>query len=408
MKRARLPPPKTVRTIAVLFLALMVDACKSSGGGSGGAGQDQGAPPQISRGPQLAQVSETSILIAWLSSKPALGSVEYGLDPSLGLASSEGAPTGEHVLRLEGLLPGTRYHYRVLLDGAVESDGHTFDTAPADPSVPFRFAVFGDSGSGSRNQYDVAARVLEAGPVLVLIAGDVVYDAGRASEVDPHYFVPYANLVDRIPFYPALGNHDVSTQNGKPLLDALYLPVNDQDGSERYFSFDHANAHFVALDSTSNLLPGSPQRAWLDADLGRSAATWQFVYFHHPPYSSSQHGSSFAIRQSLGPIFDQHRVDVVFSGHDHDYERTYPLAREQVFGGENDPHYTDPEGTIYIVTGGGGRSLYSKGRSYFTAYSESAYHFTRVDVEGSTLAVRAIRRDGTVMDDVTVTKTLAP
>lgn len=394
---------------ALLVAALELASCKSSGGNSSKpAPQGQDTPLRVSRGPQLAQVAPASIVIAWLSSRVALGTVEYGFDGSFGSKRDSPSVGTEHVVRLEGLVAGARYVYRILLDGTPASEGHAFETAPADPAAPFRFVVFGDTGSGSANQAAVALRTLTAAPDLVLISGDVVYDSGASSELDPHYFVPFAGLIDHIPFYPALGNHDVISAKGSSLLGAVYLPVNDTDGTEQFFSFDYANAHFAAVNSSASLTPGSLQWSWLDSDLGRSQARWKIVYFHHPPYSSSSHGSSFGIRQSLTPLFDKHHVDLVFSGHDHDYERTFPMLREQVAGVDEEPSYSDPPGTIFVVTGGGGRSLYPNGKSYFTAFSASAYHITQVDIEASSLHLEAVRADGVVIDQMRITKTVAP
>lgn len=334
--------------------------------------------------------------------------MEYGVaDASDDRVEEPGAGT-EHVVVLSNLLAGTRYKYRLLLDGGVVGQDRTFSTAPADPSAPFRFAVLADCGSGSRHQARVGSRILASDPAFVLIAGDVVYDSGAPEEIDPHYFEPYEDLVERIPFYPALGNHDVRTQGGRPLLDALYLPSNNSEGTERYYSFDYGAAHFVALDSNASVTPGSLQRQWLEADLTQSSATWKFVYFHASPYSSSAHGSSLALREALCPIFDAHHVDMVFTAHDHDYERTYPMMSEQVVQAGEEPDYTDPQGTVYVVTGGGGRSLYASGKSFFTAFSESSYHFVRVDVDGLELRLEAIREDGSPLDHMSIRKSPPP
>lgn len=351
----------------------------------------------------MALVTQDSVLIAWKTDQPAAGTVEYSTDQSFALSSSD-AGVQAHAISLSGLLPDTHYFYRILVDGDLLSEGHGFNTAPANGSLPFRFAAFGDSGTGGQNQLAVAARVLLSDPRLVILTGDAIYEAGAASEINPHYFVPYANLLDHVPFYVALGNHDVSTQNGQPLLDALYLPINNVDNTERYYSFDWGNVHFAALNSNSSFDAGSPQRTWLEGDLSGSTADWKFVYFHHPPFSSSRHGSSISLRNNLEPIFDSQHVDIVFSGHDHDYERTFPLLAAQVVDAQDDPNYTNPQGPIYIVTGGGGRSLYPKGTSFFTAFSESTFHFTQVDVNGLDLTVTAIRADGTVMDQATIHK----
>ncbi|MCZ6795249.1 MAG: metallophosphoesterase, partial [Planctomycetota bacterium] len=258
--------------------------------------------------------------------------------------------------------------------------------------------------TGSAAQRDVAAQVLLSMPDLVLITGDVVYDSGAPHELDPHYFVPYQRLIDRIPFYVALGNHDIATDGGRPLLDALHLPVNDRDGSERFYSFDRGHCHFVALETTGETAPGSVQGDWLEANLAATSATWIFVFFHHPPFSSSRHGSELRVRFDLSPVFDRHGVDLVFSGHDHDYERTFPLRGEQVFDVARDPDHVDPGGPIYVVTGGGGNEVYENGSSEFTAHSASVHHLVQIDVDGLVLTLRAFSSVGQIFDRMTLTK----
>ncbi|MBI4585928.1 MAG: metallophosphoesterase family protein [Planctomycetes bacterium] len=403
-----------MRTGLVVFFALLLAALAASCKGSSRSAPVPPPPPpagpaQVRRGPQIAQPAESSVIIAWLSNQPAVGSVEYV--ESLGNSAEvfEGAPASEHVIRLAGLKENTLYHYRLLHDGVVASEGHFFKTAPADPAAPLRCAVFGDSGSGTAAQLAVAAQVKISDPDLVLITGDVIYNVGAPHELDPAYFIPYRELIDRIPFYPSLGNHDVATAGGQPLLDALYLPRNNYTETEHYYSFDRGSvAHFIALDSNEDTTMGQPQWLWLDEDLAKAksaGARWIFAYFHHPPYSSSSHGSSLDRRRNLGPLFDQFHVDFVFNGHDHDYERTYPLAAEEVVNADQEPDYTDPQGTVYIVTGGGGRDLYFSGLSDFTAVSESVHHHLQVDVRADKVEITAVRSDGSVLDRMSVAKT---
>src|SRR4030095_3085662 len=132
----------------LVVIAASLSSCgPGSSGGGGSTGTVQG-PAQITRGPQVAVLTDTSVDIAWLSSKAAIGAVEYGLDPELGRRIDEPTPTVEHLVRLVALLPGLQYFYRVTLDGIPAGELHTFVTEPADASTPFRFDVFGDLGSG--------------------------------------------------------------------------------------------------------------------------------------------------------------------------------------------------------------------------------------------------------------------
>lgn len=335
------------------------------------------------RGPQVALVAEDSALVAFRTRAASTGAIEYGETTAYGTRLD--SPLGhEHAFPLTGLAPGTTVHYRILVNGIVEGADHAFRTASPDP--PLRFVVFGDCGGGGAAQRDVALRIAESDPDLALLTGDLIYESGREIELDPHYFRPYRELVDRIPFYAALGNHDVIAEGGRPLLDAVHLP-----GDERTYSFDRGPAHFVALDSNGDL---DAQALWLETDLAASAATWTFVFFHHPPYSTSIYGSDLAVRAALVPVFDRHAVDVVFAGHAHVYERTHPLQADAVAAG----------GTVYVVTGGGGKSLYPVGTSWFTAFSASAYHHVRVDLQGASLDLAAVGLDGSVLDRVTLTK----
>ena len=384
------------------YLALGIIGC--------GETQSDSSPIQVivtvKSGPQLALVTPTSIVIAWRTGGLTTGRIEYGRDSSNpDMEKRDPAASREHVLELDELEPGTRYSYRLLAGERVLGGVREFSTAPADPEASVVFAVWGDSGVGNAAQFRVADAVLAHEPDLVLLTGDVIYGRGAPGEIDAFYFEPYRDLLDHIPFFPALGNHDVLVRGGQALLDALYLPRNDADGSEHFYSFDYGGVHFVALDSNQSLSSNSVQLRWFDRDLQRATALWRVVYFHHPLYSSSFHGSRVALRGDLGAVLDAHEVDLVLAGHDHDYERTFPIRGEALVDTKEEPDYEDPPGTIYVVTGGGGNGLYRSGRSFFTAYSESVHHFCLVEVEGATLILTAIRADGRRMDRVSIRKT---
>ena len=164
-------------------------------------------------------------------------------------------------------------------------------------------------------------------PQFVLHTGDVVYPDGQASGYDPFFFQPYQALARRAPIFPTLGNHDYRTASGQPYLDAFYLPHNNPADTERYYSFDWGNAHFTALDFNTGPDAGSTGMA-AGNDLAATDKPWKFVFYHQAIYSSGPHGYESwvkAKRELLAPIFEQYHVDVVFNGHDHDYERTQPI-----------------------------------------------------------------------------------
>ena len=154
----------------------------------------------------------------------------------------------------------------------------------------------------------------------------------------------------------------------------------------------------MVLDTYDDLDPGSPQYDFLVREIGASVATWTFVVFHDTIYSSGEHGSDEGIRDELVPVFDEFGVDLVFMGHDHHYERTWPLR-----GGVIAPA---GEGTVYVTTGGGGATVRETGASGFTARAEASHHYVRVAVDGGLLNLEMVRADGTVGDTLSLVKEL--
>ena len=223
-----------------------------------------------------------------------------------------------------------------------------------------RFAVIGDYGSAGQPEFDVANRVKSWKPDFIITVGDNNYDVGSAATIDAnigqyyHDFIfPYQGTYDPGSpdlnrFLPALGNHDWGNAYPNPGGAAPYLAYfsdlrNNPPGNGRYYEFISGAVHFFALDSDPNEPDGrasnSAQAQWLQARLAASSAVWKVVYFHHPPYSSGNHGSEVAMQWP----FQAWGASVVLAGHDHTYER---IIRN---------------GFPYFVNGLGGRSLYAFG-----------------------------------------------
>jgi len=395
--------------VSRFLLVLLVAPLAACGGGDSTCAPTANFAPGVDHGPAVALPAPTAMSITWASTTSVVGSVEFGPTAAYGSTVADASPGREHALRLTGLTAASTWHYRLLHAGVPAGGDHVFRTPVADrTSAPFRFAVVGDGGTGCAEEFTVLARVAAMTPDFVLHTGDVAYDAGTAQEVRNAFLIPFAPLCESVPVFVTWGNHDVGTSGGRPLADAVVLPTNDEEGTEYYASFDWGNLHAITLDSNRAYGPGSPQRLWLERDLASPAAllaTWTIVFFHHPAYSSSSHGSTAAVDAELVPVFDAHGVDLVFNGHDHDYERTHPMAAGAPTSTTGGPAYVDPLGTIYVVTGGGGKELYPAGTSAFTAFSVSAFHALEVDVAGASLTVTAIRDDGVTLDSFSITKT---
>jgi hypothetical protein len=363
-------------------------------------------PPPIVRGPQVGSVTKTSAVVTWRTDPAVRGGLDVrAVDEDASWVYAAPGALEDHSFTLADLRPGRRYRYRVRCDGTETGPEHEFGTAPEAPAR-FRFVAVGDGGSGSETQARIAEQMLAAKPSFLIHTGDVVYPHGAERDFDPHHFFPYRALIDHVPFYVCLGNHDVEGERrGLGLLEAMPLPRNDRTRTSEFYSWDWSNGHFAALNTERTFKEGSDQYQWLAEDLAKSDATWKVVYFHKPPFSNSRSTGAPGVRAALCPLFEKHGVTLVLSGHDHQYERTFPMVQAKPVGGEKDPDYVDPAGPVYVVTGGGGKSLYDSGTSEFTAFSRSAYHFVQVDVDGLTLTLTAIGTDDRPFDKVTIRKT---
>ncbi len=326
------------------------------------------------KGPYLQNVRQDGITIMWETISEMNTKVGYGPDDSYGRERSVTGKRSIHEVTLDGLEVETLYHYRVISDDLV-SDDHTFRTAPL-RDTPFRFVVYGDNRTYPDTHAAVVQNIIAADPDIVINVGDVVTHGEIYSEWSDEFFTPAYDLMVDTPLYVAIGNHE---DNAHWFYDFYSFPP-----PENYYSFDYGNSHFIILDTNANYSPGSDQYEWLKIDLESSEsqeAENVFAFFHHPPYSSGDHESNLKAREAFHPLFRDYGVDVVFTGHVHNYERTYPI-----------------DDVIYIVTGGGGAGLYDIGRNSWTAYTEKSHHHCIVSVEGEEIAFEMIRIDGEVRD----------
>jgi len=317
-----------------------------------------------------------------------------------------------------GLRPGTEYSYAVSFNGeslAADAGRFHFRTAPRSPAAgtdprasdrglgeKFSFLVFGDSGAGSSQQQSVVQLMsAEPGISLAIHTGDLAYTDGTFEEFEDEYFGANAALMSRMPFFPTPGNHDYNTDSAAAYVAGIVTPECGvpQPDLGRYYSFDWGNAHFASVDS--NLLSTSraaAMLAWLDADLAATSLYWRIVYLHHTPYPTGYHlgdPACAAVQQLVNPIAESHGVQLMLAGHEHAYERTYPLAA-------NEPVGLSCPSTLYVVTGGGGGNLESVGEIPQCALSVEAFNYLRVDVEGPSLTISAIGIDGSRIDRVTL------
>ncbi|MDF1564671.1 MAG: metallophosphoesterase [Deltaproteobacteria bacterium] len=407
------------------------------------------AAQRIVRGPYLQRGAPTEMTVVWRTDEPTAGVVHFGPSPGSqeGTVRVDEAAT-QHEVRLTGLAPATRYYYSVG-DGAglsTDTDDPTFffETSPEAGSVTrFRAWIVGDSGTGDGRQaaarngmYKVAGR---DPPELFLHLGDMAYTDGKEVEFQTRFFEPYFLTLRNTVTWPTLGNHegnssDSASESG-PYFDAYVLPRAAEagglpTGTEAYYSFDHANVHFVVLDShhSSRAVDGA-MLTWLREDLAATSRTWIVAYWHHPPYSKGSHDSDtesqlIEMRENALPILEEAGVDLVLAGHSHIYERSYLVAgayetpttadgkildgRDGKLGGEGayvkGPASLARDGAVYVVAGHGGASISQDGMHPLMYFAETELGSCLLDVEGNHLTLRNLRHDGEITDTFTLVK----
>lgn len=366
--------------------------------------------PQDARGDALTMIVDPylqfgttdGMTVMWQTTRPGTTVVRYGESAACD-KSVTGADATIHEARIEGLEPATQYFYRVetVAEGGerIESGVSTFSTAVPE-GTPFAYAVISDTQfnpvvSGKLCEYAWAQRASFA-----LHPGDLVDTGTNDSHWTQHFFPGMRPLISRVPFYSVLGNHE---QNASNYFEYVSVP-----SPEYYYEFRYGDAHFFMIDSNRDVSPGSEQYEWLDKALAASKATWKFAAHHHPPYSSDEddYGNLWMQNKStqgdprareLSALYEKHGVDVVWTGHIHSYERTWPVREGKAV--------TDGA-PIYMVVGGGGGNLETPGphRPFFQNNVRRGHHYVMAHVNGPTLEIRSFDLDERLFDTVRIEK----
>lgn len=253
----------------------------------------------------------------------------------------------------------------------------------------WKFAAIGDYGGGHSPQDEIARNIAMGNPEIILTTGDNVYYNGLEKEFQKKWDPPqwFGGLRSNFVVRPSLGNHDVRREpDGVP-----YFKRFPELKESRFYSFDEKGVHFVAVNTTESLEPGSPQWEWIDQDLAKSTKDWNVLYFHHPLYAGAP-GHNGPNKEYLAPLIAKHGVDLLLSGHEHNYQRSKPL---------------NENGAIEIITGGGGQSLhpFRMKQPAHNAYRDVDFGHVEVEVQDDQLVGRYVVRDGSVRDTFVIPNT---
>jgi hypothetical protein len=453
------------------------------------------ALPYLQPGPKSSKLvdGEEEIVIAWQTDNHlAEFTVLYGSDyeHKAEITSITRFPHSKgddemrinYAAKLPGLALSRKYRYRVTMDGATLVEGY-FSTRKK-RGQKTRFVSFGDNSYGDISDRAVAYQAFRAMPDFVMNTGDNVYESGLDDEYARYFFPIYnadqagsrigAPLLRAVPFYTVMANHDVSDKDNVHGAIAnftkhpgslayythMHLPLNGpvvgqptpttgdvgnidlfkQASGDRFptmgnYSFDYGDAHFLCLDSNVYVDPTDPAlQSWVESDLSATDAPWKFVVYHHPAYNVGMEHFHEQHMRVLSPTFEKHGVAIVFSGHEHNYQRTKPIKFDPIdvseakqIGGKTrlvpgrftiDNDYDGaknrkPNGVIYLTTGAGGKHLYDAEMNqnpknwvheeddnvaYVEKVVSDRHSITVIDMDAKTLEVRQVDQWGNEVD----------
>jgi hypothetical protein len=416
----------------------------------------------VDRGPYLQMATENSIIIKWRTSIATDSKVMYGTNLGSLTQQSLGYDfTTEHEVHLSGLNPSTSYYYTIgnnFTTFVSEASDVYFKTSPVTGAIaPYRFWVIGDAGMGDNNQravrdgfYGVNNHQHIDGWIML---GDNAYGNGVNDGNQNCYQTGvfqnmYENILKNTVLWPAPGNHDYNNHipfSAPPAYyDIFTLPANAEaggvpSGTEKYYSYNYGNIHFIILDSYDESRSATGAMAqWLQSDLAADTMAWTIAYWHHPPYTKGSHdsdngnllnGELVEMRENILPIIEAGGVDLVLNGHSHCYERSYLIDGHYNYSTQLQPSmildttsgsysqacayhkYTQEskahQGTVYAVVGCSGKlSGTSQGWPHPVMYKATNTDLGSMllEVNNNRLDAKFLLTDGSTYDSFTILK----
>jgi len=369
--------------------------------------------------PTVQHVTETTAQILFQFDVPAPGVAFYRSTGGGTRGPIQRLPLDQtyerHELLLEGLSPGSTYEFIVQVgDGTPETlqnvhfmkglwGKQTFRTPPYD--TPMRFAVIGDSGFGDTVTFTFAQEIADFDPDFVLHVGDLVYrtheNDGPYQAYRDKYYAPFLKVLQKAPIYPTPGNHDISRVLepraqlfDRPFYYWAFPPIADPqfpsstfDNARKWYAFEANGVRFISLDTQvyfgeAGLLE---QEAWLSEQLDDNRFDLTIVFMHVPTHTSGKYIHETPAVRTLANTLEDAEIPLVFTGHNHAYERLTVGA------------------TTYITTGGGSTSLYNleeedPNSEIYAAVS----HYVEVEVGSDTIDIRAVGATGDLIDEVSL------
>lgn len=377
----------------VLLLALGLAAASSLG-----------AEPGF-RGPCLTRLASDGATVVF-HTQFETGSTLLLEYPDGAWKTVETPPAIHHRYVLTDLEGDAEYSYRIIWSGE-KTDRFAFRT-PARGVKRFSFIAYGDSRDASASPWRhraLSANFMRHRPAFLIHTGDLLLGGtGKAAPLfggdwTGNFFLPLQGVMERVPFYLAVGNHDQDGEGAEEALKAAFPYLAEGF----HYAFDYGGAHFSVLHCSDRMGEFAAQEAWFTEDLERAqGADWRIVVLHVSPFTSGKYRDrpwTLDGRREFLRACVRNRVDLVLSGHDHSYQRFHPL--------KSSPE--DTHAVVFIVTALAGTNPYQAvSDGYTAALRNDTDHFCLVTVDTRQLIVKALDRENRVFDEVALSREGAP
>ena len=370
----------------------------------------------IIRGPYVEDAAQNTAVIKWAADAPTPAWVEYGPEGKCSQLMALAPKREEHSLTLHGLIPNTKFCYKIYVMNAEETGTQepvqgTFKTLYSAERKIINFLVAGNTSAPAEGTSDeikkAAAQNMAAYEAdFIIHTGNIAADgAARGNNAD--FLAPFAPVLQNAPLLAALGGDEYgpdrsSEKEGRGFLAANYRRLHTMPwskGTPYYYYIDTGNARLIFLDTNfvygvpnaSKLDLKSSQYEWLKKTLSTTdSASWKIVVLHHPVYSSGPVPDKLSAL--LAPLFEAYKVNLVIQGRQGAYERTAPILKNQkVSAGQTGP--------TYITVGGGGK-LFEK-KEFDNEWSSKYFevpHFAHIQIVDRKLSLRVYTQDNKRID----------
>ena len=366
---------------------------------------------QVVRGPYIEDPTQTTMILRWQTDEDTPAWLEYGPAPRCNQIMKISPEGTQHKAVLYGLVPNQDFCYRLYVYNAAQ-DGlqapieGSFRTLYSPERKVVKFLAFGNTaGENVGPKALLASQMAQKDADFVIHTGDLTA-SGLNEDADAEFFTPYKEVLAKTPLFVALGANEYGPEReqreSKSFVRSNYSRFHDMSWSNatpKYYFFDTANARFIFLDANTaygavwapNIDEKSTQYKWLQTALGGAAEKWKIVVVNAPMYSTGAKGPANEAAARFVPLFEKYGVDLVLQGAEANYERTFPMLKDE----------PNQRGVTYITLGGGGAIPTKRmGSHRSTARFVAGHHFAEMKIVDRKLTIHVYNDQGKQRDQV--------